>query len=380
MAYPQNAMKVTSPIVTGGVTPPPAKPDSMYGLTNPELDGGVTRGEAVQAAPVSTSTFIGRTFSPDKAAQVGGISETGDEYIAPTPGSMLLGKTPVPAAAPTLTPSAYDTEAPTLAESRFDKTGRSNPSLSALQDAGATGEVGTTPEWRTDGAGRTYQSTPGTGIRSIDTPAGTVYAGRDAKGQLQVASNIGQSQAEDETARAKEAARMTADLARQSDYFEREAAKSNLKSNNPADRKVGKEQMAAIEQRLARQGNPLDNKAKQNALDLTTKMQDLHKQYAAETDPEKKKALAAQIRLFSGKEGKAQLIHAAGGVDPTDPAGTRKLPDTIAHMDQAGDVTIIGNKKAAMASDPKALAIKSALDSGKLTREDATKQLAARGY
>ena len=71
--------------------------------------------------------------------------------------------------------------------------------------------------------------------RTIRTANGDVNTGRDARGQLVVTAGLDDSAADAETKRAAEAERMTKDLARQKAYFEGEAIKSDLASNNPAD-------------------------------------------------------------------------------------------------------------------------------------------------
>lgn len=118
------------------------------------------------------------------------------------------------------------------------------------------------------------------GIRSIDTPNGKVYAGRDGNGQLNVVSNLGQTAAESEAARAKEAVRINADLKRQTETFDRLRLDSDMKSNNPADRASAAQRMGLRQldaqiaqanqqnettrrgQDLVLQGHQLDNQTK----------------------------------------------------------------------------------------------------------------------
>ena len=92
-------------------------------------------------------------------------------------------------------------------------------------------------------------------VNTIDTVNGKVYSGRDAKGQLHVTSNLDQTPAAADAARAKEAERITADLARQKDYFERAGAKRDLEADitDPAVR-------AAAAQRLAQLNTEADDR------------------------------------------------------------------------------------------------------------------------
>lgn len=119
-----------------------------------------------------------------------------------------------------------------------------NPNVRSLRAAGVTGDVGGDDfEWKKDAVGRYSPTTGKTGIRTSDTPNGKVYAGRDAKGQLNVVSNLDQSAADGEAARAKEAARINADLKRQTETFDRLRLESDMKSNNPADRASAQQRM-----------------------------------------------------------------------------------------------------------------------------------------
>lgn len=66
-------------------------------------------------------------------------------------------------------------------------------------------------------------------------------------------------------------------------------------------------------------GNPLDNKAKQAALDQQKQVADLHAKYLAATDPKERAALADQIRGISGKgNGEDDVVVVPGG-EFTDP-------------------------------------------------------------
>lgn len=130
------------------------------------------------------------------------------------------------------------------ADARTEAQPSDNPNVRSLRAAGVTGGVGGDDfEWRKDAVERSSPTTAKTGIRSIDTPNGKVFAGRDAKGQLNVVSNLDQSAADGEAARAKEATRINADLKRQTETFDKMAIERDTKSNNPADRASAQQRM-----------------------------------------------------------------------------------------------------------------------------------------
>lgn len=165
------------------------------------------------------------------------------------------------------------------------KNTANNPNVRSLRQAGVQGDVGgDTFEWQKDALGRSSPTTAKTGIRSIDTPNGKVFAGRDAKGQLNVVSNLGQTGEESEAARAKEATRINADLKRQTEAFDKMAIERDMKSNNPADRASAQQRMGlrTLEAETARanqanettrrgqdmvlQGHQIDNQTKRLTL------------------------------------------------------------------------------------------------------------------
>ena len=156
-----------------------------------------------------------------------------------------------------------------------------NPSVRSLRAAGVTGDVGgDTFEWQKDAVGRSSPTTAKTGIRTIDTANGKVYAGRDGNGRLNITSGLDQTAAESEAARSKEAARINADLKRQTETFDKLALERDMKSNNPADRASAAQRMGLRQldaqiaqanqqnettrrgQDLVLQGHQLDNQAK----------------------------------------------------------------------------------------------------------------------
>lgn len=93
---------------------------------------------------------------------------------------------------------ANGTEAPTAEQVAGAAAERNNKNIAALRAAGVNGTVG----------GNSQRG----GIQMLDTPNGKVYSGRDAKGQLNVVSNLNQSPEELEAGRVKEANRIMTDL------------------------------------------------------------------------------------------------------------------------------------------------------------------------
>lgn len=68
----------------------------------------------------------------------------------------------------------------------------------------------------------------------------------------------------------------------------------------------------------------------QQALKQSQKISALGDQLGAATDPAKRTNISNQILTMLGKDPKTfQAIHAAGGVDPNDPTGMRKLSDNV---------------------------------------------------
>lgn len=212
-----------------------------------------------------------------------GVATAGKEFVAAPAANAVLqsvppaGNTVKPAAT---TPADPRTEAQIAAESAAN-----NPNVRSLRAAGVTGGVGGDDfEWRKDAVERSSPTTAKTGIRSIDTPNGKVFAGRDAKGQLNVVSNLDQSAADGEAARAKEAARINADLKRQTETFDKMAIERDMKSNNPADRASAQQRMGLRQldaqiaqanqanettrrgQDMVLQGHQVDNETKRLAL------------------------------------------------------------------------------------------------------------------
>lgn len=163
-------------------------------------------------------------------------------------------------------PTAAST-APTLPQEADKPADDAN--IRGLRSAGVEGEAGVSPEVRRDAAERAYYATPAKGIRTLDTTNGKVYAGRDGDGQLNVVSNAGQSAEDAEAARAAEAARMSADMKRQTETFDRLAIERDMKSNNPADRESAEKRMGlrTLDAQIA-QSN-LANETTRRGQDLT---------------------------------------------------------------------------------------------------------------
>lgn len=214
----------------------------------------------------------------------------GKEFVAAPAANAALQATSAPSKYPAATeaPAAAAATAPTTAAPKWNA--EDNPNVRSLRSAGVQGDVGGDDfEWKKDGLERYAPSTGKTGIRTIDTVNGRVYAGRDANGQLNVVSNVGQSAKDSETARAAEATRMTADLKRQSDTFDKLALERDMKSNNPADResaaqRVGLRQLdaqiaqASQANETTRRGQDLTLQAHQ--IDHQTKLATLKNQQA----------------------------------------------------------------------------------------------------
>lgn len=154
-----------------------------------------------------------------------------------------------------------------------------DPNIRSLRAAGVQGDVGG-DDPRLTAKEDMSKGPQMRGIRTIDTLNGKVYAGRDGNGQLNVVSNLGQTAAESEAARAKEAARINADLKRQTETFDKLALERDMKSNNPADRASAAQRMGLRQldaqiaqanqqnettrrgQDLVLQGHQLDNQTK----------------------------------------------------------------------------------------------------------------------
>jgi hypothetical protein len=223
-----------------------------------------------------------------------GVATAGKEFVAAPAANAVLqsvppaGNTVKPAAT---TPADPRTEAQIAAESAAN-----NPNVRSLRAAGVTGDVGGDDfEWRKDAVERYSPTTGKTGIRTIDTANGKVYAGRDAKGQLNVTSNLGQTGEESEAARAKEADRINADLKRQTETFDRLRLESDMKSNNPADRASAQQRMglrtldaqiaqanqanetARRGQDMVRKGHQIDNQTKLATLQNQRQQQNLER-------------------------------------------------------------------------------------------------------
>jgi hypothetical protein len=124
--------------------------------------------------------------------------------------------------------------------------------------------------------------------RTIRTANGDVSVGRDKRGQLNVTAGLDDSAATEETKRATEAERMTKDLARQKAYFEGEAIKRDMASNDPEDVQRGiRAQLAALQTRQA----DLDASTKKEELRLKGLEVGNHaKQLELQTDSQRRAA------------------------------------------------------------------------------------------
>lgn len=96
---------------------------------------------------------------------------------------------------------------------------------------------------------------------------------------------------------------------------------------------------------LTEQANLTNVQAQAGAQDIASKKRlfDLGTKLGAETDPAKQTLLSNQILTLMGKDPKNfQAIHAAGGADPSDPLGQRKLSDNIVIFDNnTGKASIV---------------------------------------
>jgi len=175
----------------------------------------------------------------------------------------FAGQTP---AAPASAQQAQTQPAPNPAQSKI--TDLASPNIASLRTAGVTGAVGgDNPEWRADAGGNFYQATPRTGIRTLETPNGTVYAGRDAKGQLNIVSNLDKSAGELEAGRAKEAARMENEGAR---IARNRIASLEIDLRNPElNQNAKREAATALEQMRANQ----DSATRQQQVQATQEME-----------------------------------------------------------------------------------------------------------
>lgn len=90
------------------------------------------------------------------------------------------------------------------------------------------------------------------GLKTIGTVNGDVTTGRDKNGQLHVMAGLDNTDAQNEALRAKEADRMTKDLARQVQVFDGLRAERLQRSNDPAERAMG---LAQAQQQILQQQN-----------------------------------------------------------------------------------------------------------------------------
>lgn len=131
-------------------------------------------------------------------------------------------------------------------------------------------------------------------------------------------------------------------------------------------------------------GNPMDNQIKQNQITagqmtnaIAKQLQDLHTAYGAETDPVKQRAIAEQIRVLSGKGGADRYIPVQGG-EEIGPDGITKIhrPGSIFDTGSRQFISSEQGKTGATGADK----IKADMQAGKISRDEAIKQLKAMGY
>lgn len=109
-------------------------------------------------------------------------------------------------------------------------------------------------------------------------------------------------------------------------------------------------------------GNPLDNKIKQNQAEsgqmanaTAKQLTDLHAAYQAEQDPAKRKILAENIRVMSGKDSASKYLVVPGGeyTDPENPLVKMKAPSRVLDTSTGQFTDAQGGQKTAPAIDLK---------------------------
>lgn len=175
-----------------------------------------------------------------------------------------------------------------------------------------------------------------TGQRSIRTPNGDVNVGRDARGQLVVTAGLDDSAADAETKRAAEAERMTKDLARQKAYFEGEAIKSDLASNNPADvqRGIRAQLVKQQDEQLAVERAKAENEAGWKAADIGIRKEDLSiRRATAQRDLEQKRFENEEKAGEGAMKREEALIKRLAARFVTKDVKGNQTPDTTAAAD-----------------------------------------------
>lgn len=132
-------------------------------------------------------------------------------------------------------------------------------------------------------------------------------------------------------------------------------------------------------------GNPLDNQIKQNQVAAGTmtnanakQLQDLHAAYGSETDPAKQRAIAEQIRALSGKGGADRFLVVPGG-EEIGPDGMTKIrrPSSVFDTGTRQPISMDHGQQGGASGADK---IKADMQAGKISRDEAIKQLKAMGY
>lgn len=132
-------------------------------------------------------------------------------------------------------------------------------------------------------------------------------------------------------------------------------------------------------------GNPLDNQIKQNQVAAgamtnanAKQLQDLHAAYGSETDPAKQRAIAEQIRVLSGKGGADRFLVVPGG-EEIGPDGMTKIrrPSSVFDTGTRQPISMDQGQQGGASGADK---IKADMQAGKISRDEAIKQLKAMGY
>lgn len=132
-------------------------------------------------------------------------------------------------------------------------------------------------------------------------------------------------------------------------------------------------------------GNPLDNQIKQNQVAAgamananAKQLQDLHAAYGSETDPAKQRAIAEQIRALSGKGGEDRFLVVPGG-EEIGPDGMTKIrrPSSVFDTGTRQPISMDQGQQGGASGADK---IKAEMQAGRITRDEAIKQLKAMGY
>ena len=132
-------------------------------------------------------------------------------------------------------------------------------------------------------------------------------------------------------------------------------------------------------------GNPLDNQIKQNHVAAgamtnanAKQLQDLHAAYGSETDPAKQRAIAEQIRALSGKGGADRFLVVPGG-EEIGPDGMTKIrrPSSVFDTGTRQPISMDQGQQGVASGADK---IKADMQAGKISRDEAIKQLKAMGY